>query len=183
MIAETLAGNWQHFDSFAWHDKPKHPEQWAIVYTHNRDSGLLDQSNAGVIATALAPFTDDVRAEHHGHWACGWVDGFAIRVYRGGQLTKAFKVYQGLQERLADYCVLDESDYSERETTAALENIASEGRYAGQDYNLPEDWVTETYRWLCDNNDTAVENCDDQGAYPSEDELREAFDALGYNKA
>ena len=89
-------------------------EEWAIVYTHNRDSDLLDQSNADAIDKALAPFTEgdspDVRAEHHGHWACGWIDGYAIRVYRNGQITEAFRAYHALAARLADYPVLDEED-------------------------------------------------------------------------
>ena len=72
--AREARGNWQEFDSFGWHDTPEGAEDWAIVYTHNRDSELLDQSNAAEIDKALAPFMEeedaDVRAEHHGHWAC-----------------------------------------------------------------------------------------------------------------
>ena len=33
---------------------------------------------------------------------------------------------------------------------------------------------------LSDNRQSSVENRDDQGGYPSEDDLRAAFDALGY---
>ena len=58
---------------------------WSIVYTHNRDSGLLDQCNAEVIAESLKPFSEaedpDVVFESHSHWAVGHVDGFSIRVY------------------------------------------------------------------------------------------------------
>ena len=57
------------------------PDNWAIIYTHNRDSGLLDQSNADAIAEAMEPFTDgddpDVVMESHDHWAVGHVDGFS----------------------------------------------------------------------------------------------------------
>ena len=50
--ATQAAGNWQRFNSFIWfRDREvQDAEQWAIIYTHNRDSGLLDQSNAKVIA-------------------------------------------------------------------------------------------------------------------------------------
>ena len=44
--ATEAASNWRKFGSFAWHDKPDHAEKWAIVYTHNRDSGLIDKVNA-----------------------------------------------------------------------------------------------------------------------------------------
>ena len=38
------------------------------------------------------------------------------------------------------------------------------------------------FSWFWDHNQRAVENRDDQGGYPSEDELREAFDALGFEQ-
>ena len=90
--AREAKGNWRGFDSFAWHNRPDHCEDWAIFYTHHRDSDLLAQSNADAIGEVLAPFTEgeDVRTEHHTHWACGWIDGYAIRVYRNGQITEAF---------------------------------------------------------------------------------------------
>ncbi len=75
-------------------------KNWSIVYTHNRDSGLLDQSNAEVIARALTHFTTgdnaDVVFESHAHWAVGHVDGFSIRVYRDGEITDAFRTYHAL---------------------------------------------------------------------------------------
>ncbi len=39
--AKQAAGNWQRFDSFVWfRDRDlDDADQWAIVYTHNRDSG------------------------------------------------------------------------------------------------------------------------------------------------
>ena len=55
--AKDAAGNWQDFKCFVWYrDRDlKKPEDWAVIYTHNRDSGLLDQSNAAVIAKAAPP--------------------------------------------------------------------------------------------------------------------------------
>ena len=46
--AQAAAGNWQHFGCFAWHrSQDLHDaDNRAVIYTHNRDSGLLDQSNA-----------------------------------------------------------------------------------------------------------------------------------------
>ena len=127
--AREAAGNWKSWTCFVW-DREREiddPDNWAIVYTHNRDSGLLAQSNAAVIADALRPFSEtenpDVVFESHSHWAVGHVDGFSIRVYRDGEITDAFRAYHGLMERLDAYPVLDESDYGRREYEAALENI------------------------------------------------------------
>lgn len=187
-MAKDLAGNWKKFTCFGWHEKPADCDRRAIVYTHNRDSGLLDKSNASVIEKALAPFTKgeypSVRREVHSHWACGWVEGYSIRVYdRKGEVTKAFQVYADLMLRLQDYPVLDDSDYSNRELEATRDNIASELKYMnrrGSFKPFTDDTAEEVLRWLWDNNASAVENSDDQGGYPSGEELTEALRALGY---
>jgi len=180
--AREARGNWQKFDSFGWHDRPEDGAEWAIVYTHNRDSDLLDQSNADAIDKALAPFTEgdnpDVRAEHHGHWACGWIDGYAIRVYRNGQITEAFRAYHELAARLADYPILDEEDHSRREYEATLENLRNEG--FADCYAPPEEWAGEVFSWLWDHNQSAVENRDGNGGYASKAEIAEALDGLSY---
>lgn len=105
--AKQAAGNWKKFDSFVWWREREinDSHNWAIVYTHHRDSSLIDQSNAAVINKAMMPFTegDDVSVvpESHNHWAVGYIDGFSIRVYKRGRITKAFKVYHELERRLA----------------------------------------------------------------------------------
>ena len=185
--AEQAAGNWRRFECFGWHRESEidDPENWAILYTHHRDSGLLDQSNATVIAKALAPFTDGdiptVVMESHDHWAVGYINGFSIRVYdTRSQITEAFRTYHRLAEQMAIYPILDEEDYSERETEATVENIVNAAWRLKDDYELPEYWEWETHHWLSENESGEVENRDDQGGYPSEEALRRAFDALGY---
>lgn len=186
--ANKLAGNWKKFDSFAWFRRREieDAESWAIIYTHNRDSGLLDQSNAEVITKALDPFTDgddpDVVFESHSHWAVGHVDGFSMRVLKDGDITEAFRVFHELEERMDDYPVLDESDYSQREYDATLENIGNAAWRVKNEYVLPDGWESDVFSWFWDHNQSAVENRDDQGGYPDEDDLWEAFDALEYEQ-
>jgi len=177
--AKELAGNWRRFESFAWHDQPNSPEDYCIVYTHNRDSGLVAQSNADAIAKLLAEFPNDVIEEHHSHWAVGWVDGYAIRVYRRGVITKGFRAYCDILTRLDDYPLLDEEDYSKREYESTIENIKSES-YDSDRFAPPEGWEGEVFSWLWDNNQGAVENRDDQGGYPTREEIHEALTALNY---
>lgn len=183
--AKQAAGNWRKFESFGWHAQPDDADQWCIVYTENRDSRLLDKSNSAAIAETMAEFLegDDCREEHHWHWACGWVDGYAIRVFdSAGNITPAFKAWCDLADSLENYPVLDDEDYSKREYEATLENIQGELHYANRadEYNLPEDAAEQIYRWLSDNNESAVANSDDSGGYPSTEELQEAMDALGW---
>jgi hypothetical protein len=185
---EDMVGNWQRFDTFVWfrENEITDPENWAIIYTHNRDSGLLDQSNAEQIAEALEQFTDgdnpDVVMESHDHWAVGHVDGFSIRVYRGGQITDAFKTYHDLMEQMDGYPVLDEEDYSERELEATLDNIADAAWRLKLEYALPDGWESEVNSWLSDHRPGSVENRDDRGGYPEENDLKAAFYALGYER-
>lgn len=184
--AAEMAGNWKTFDSFAWFRRRElaDPDAWAVIYTRHRDSGLLDQSNAEVITKTLEPFTEgddpDMVMESHSHWAVGHIDGFSIRVFKDGEITEAFRTYHALAERMADYPVLDESDYSQKESDATLENIAHAAYRLKHEYALPDGWVCDVFSWFWENNSSAVENRDDQGGYPSEDDLRGAFDALGY---
>jgi len=184
--AKEAAGNWKRFKCFVWYRRRdlKDPDNWAIIYTSHRDSGLVAQSNAYVIAEAMKPFTEtddpDVVFESHDHHLVGHADGFSVRVYRDGKITKAFKAYYALTDRLADYPILDEEDYSRREYDATLENITDAAWRMKHEYDLPHGWESEVYSWLSDHRSRSVENRDDLGGYPEEDDLRAAFDALGY---
>jgi hypothetical protein len=184
--ADEAAGNWQRFKCFVWYrDDIADKDNWSIIYTHNRDSGLLDQSNSAVINKAMMPFTEgddpDVVFESHNHWAVGHVDGFSIRVFtKRGPITKAFRTYHELAERMDNYPILDENDYSDREYEATIANFPDAAWRLKDEFDLPDDWVGEVYSWLSDHNDRALENRDDQGGYPDEEELRAAFTALGY---
>jgi hypothetical protein len=184
--AKEAAGNWQRFECFVWFrdSEVTDPENWAIVYTHNRDSGLLDQSNADSVAEALEQFTadddPDVVMESHSHWAVGHVDGFSIRVFRDEQITDAFKIYHELMEQLDGYATFDEEDYSNREYEATLENINDAAWRLKGEYELPDGWESEVFSWLSDHRQSAVENRDGQGGYPDDCDLRDAFGALGY---
>ena len=193
--ARELAGNWLKFEmsitSFGWYDKPdENAEDWGIVHTHNRDSGLLAQSNAAVIEKALAPFLEaddpDILAQSFNHWACGWVAGYAIRVYRDGKITHAALAYFRLKQRMGDYPILDEEDHSKRELEATLVNFRDAAWKLKNEYLLPDDWESESYAWLSNSDkryhQRDIECRDDDGAYPSEEGLRAAFEALRYEK-
>lgn len=187
--AKEAAGNWRKFSCFVWYrdSELERPEDWAVIYTHNRDSGLLDQSNAAAISMALLSFTEgddpDVVFESHNHWAVGHVDGFSLRVFRDREVTEAFRVYHELAERMADYPVLDENDYSEREFNVTFDNIGLAAWGLKNQFVLPEDWQSHVYDWLSENRDHSLDNRDDQGGWPEETDLRAAFEALGYQRA
>ena len=182
-LARQAAGNHKDFVSFAWHDEPEDSENWCIVHTNNRDSGLLNQSNAAAIANILEPHIlaeeEDVRPMRCAHWGCGWVDGYALRVYRNGEITAAFTAWCEIVEALEDYPVLDEEDHSLREYEAALETIGDVGgRYLAD--GAPDDWREGVYSWLWDHDQRELDNRDGTGAYPSEESVQNALAALGW---
>ena len=80
------------------------------------------------------------------------------------------------------YPILDEEDYSRRESESTIDNIVDAAWRIKDDYELPDDWEYEAYGWLSDNDCGAIENSDDQGGYPSEESLRAALDALGFEQ-
>lgn len=187
--AEAAAGNWRSFGSFVWWREREmdDADRWTIVYSSNRDSGLLDKSNEAQIEQALNPFTEaddpDVVSEQHSHWAVGWVQGHSIRVCDDhGNITEAFRTYFELQQQMEAYPILDESDYSDREYEATHENIDLASWSLKKRFDLPDGWVDEVYQWLSDNDPNQLENVDDQGGWPDEDSLEAAFKALNFKE-
>ena len=142
--AKEAAGNWHKFNCFCWHRKTdlERPEEWAIFYTHHRDSDLRDQSNAEVIAEAMEKFAaggnPDVVFESHFHWAVGHVDGFSVRVYRRGRITRAFRTYYELQGGSPNTRCWTKDDYSAREYEATIQNIADAAWRVKGSYRLPK---------------------------------------------
>ena len=186
--AKHAAGNWGDFECFVWfrQDELERPEDWMIHYSHHRDSGLLDQSNAQQIQKALEPFTDgddpDVVEESHDHWAVGHVDGFSLRVFRDKQITEAFRTFHQLMQSLADYPILNEEHYGELEHQATTANIVDAAWRISDEFNLPVGWEYDVHSWLADHEPSEVESVDDQGGYPTEEALRRAFEALGFEE-
>lgn len=122
-LANELAGNESKFESYARH-ADRHEDQcvWATVYTHNRDSGITERSNARVIAAEMSKYPDDACKVRAGHWACGWVEGFEIRTRKpDGTLTDAWIAYAEIHRSLEDYPLLDDDDHGQAEVEAANE--------------------------------------------------------------
>lgn len=150
--AKEAAGNWKHFESFSWGRVDlEDPENWTIIYTKTRDTGLVHEVNHQVMSKALAPFKGDVFHEHHGHWGWGWQDGFAVRVYRDKEqtvLTDAFKTtYELLAGASEDESLDDELLWKLRSERIDEEFDDFCTRIAFL-VNEPPDWRKQLRRWL-----------------------------------
>lgn len=184
-LAKKLVGNWEKWKDFGWSGQPEeNSENWAIVYTANRDSGLLEQANAEAIDKIMSEFPEDqIRSESHGHWAVGHVDGYSIRVYeQDGSLTPAFQAWASIQEQLDDYPILDEELYGQKEMDAEYENIKQAipsflHRHEDErveDYgDMDADELTNKFLDWGREKGLQFENIDDQGYWPSDEEMED----------
>lgn len=91
-------------------------QDWLVApVTRSRDSDPLTESNFKAFLKALGGESDTVQVCRFGHWACGW---FEIVI-----LDPADKLRVAEAEAMADaleaYPVLDDEDFSERESAAA----------------------------------------------------------------
>jgi hypothetical protein len=181
----------QKAQEWAWHDsRDQHwdgptdgsdKENWAQTVSMNRDSDLMEQSNFNTISYDMETrFPDDVEQHRFGHWAVGHIDHLFVRIYdANGEYTPAFDAIVEWEQRLADYPVADEDDYSRMELEATFDNIYQAG-YSFVKESIPKhEWVGPVYSWLSDNRPEAIENRDDRGGYPSDEEIQEALYALG----
>jgi len=79
-----------------------------------RDSDILQESNWACALELLGGESDSVQIIRIGHWACGWIDYLCIVE---GSDKEA--IAEKIEEDINCYPILDEGDYSERETNAA----------------------------------------------------------------
>ena len=87
---------------------------WLVVYTRNRDSELLTESNWDAMLQTLGGESEAVAIERASHWAVGWVEYLIVDPCDGDKRTIA----DDLLRRMYDYPVLNEFDLSEREWDA-----------------------------------------------------------------
>lgn len=174
-----MASSTLHYDDFF--------ETWSlgpVVLT--RASTLLEESNH----KALISYLDDLNLPtewlivHCNHWGCGWVDHLAFHAVNSDRTpTKIFKAIKSWFNALSDYPVADESDYSQMEYDATLENIETVGgRFVDLGKDLPEgedSWMSAVFGWLWENDQEQVQSQDDRGGCPSKEAVIDALIDLG----
>lgn len=85
--------------------------EYFVGLGQHRDSDILEQSNFACALIMLGGESETVIVEHAGHWVVGWVETILVHESDKPRL----KILSSIREKLDDYPVLDESDYSERE--------------------------------------------------------------------
>lgn len=92
-------------------------QTWLVCsVSQTRDSDPLNQSNFACALKMLGGESDTVEIHRFGHWGPGWFEIIIV-----APNTEAARVAQEIEDRLADYPILDEMDHSQREQEAADE--------------------------------------------------------------
>jgi hypothetical protein len=84
---------------------------WVVVVGRNRDSDILSESNFASALEMLGGEGKNVEIARFGHWGCGWFELILVNP----KSMKSLKVAYEIEKSLADYPVLNEYDYHERE--------------------------------------------------------------------
>lgn len=87
------------------------PEYYGAGVGQHRDSDALQRSNFRSMLRELGGESDTVHVVSESHWACGWVEWIAIHESDAATLAIADRIIG----ELADYPVVNESDWSELE--------------------------------------------------------------------
>jgi hypothetical protein len=90
-------------------------QDWFVFLGRNRDSDCLAESNFACALKELGGESKTVEIHRFGHWLCGWLEIILIAPSAPDKVASA----EEMIDALSDYPILDESDFSERETEAA----------------------------------------------------------------
>jgi hypothetical protein len=143
-----------HPADFGYHGNLDLFNTWGLCYgLEHRDSSILEQSNSAAIQAMIkeAELTEDFETCHFNHWAVGWIDELAIRlVTEDGINTRALVFFQNILDQLADYPILNEDDWSNREYEDTLDTLESCYKWdlESAGYVLPDDWSSTLYSEL-----------------------------------
>jgi len=87
---------------------------WLVVMTRGRDSDILTESNWDAAVEELGGESETVQIFRFGHWAVGWWEALVVKAR-----TEAEGIGEKICKKLENYPVLNEGDFSERETDEA----------------------------------------------------------------
>lgn len=93
-------------------------QDWLVgPVSQTRDSGPLDRSNFECFVAALGGESEDCQIHRFGHWGPGWFEIVLINPANSELVKRA----EEMESSLADYPVLNEEDFSQKEHDEANE--------------------------------------------------------------
>lgn len=189
--AREATGNWKKFESFGASSDIEDTDFIHIL--GHRDERLIGESNRLAIEAELTKVSEATNGNFwlgsSRHWAVGCTYDVVMTPilmvdseHPAEFLNPVFEKLAEISRALEEYPVLDETDYCQREYDATIENIKSEFGNKMSD-EAPEDWAEQVFSWLFDYDQEAVENRDDQGGWPTEEQIRNALAEISLEAA
>lgn len=86
-----------------------------VIYSRNRESSILEETNFAAILEDLGGEGDLVRVIRHGHWACGWIEYITVDDTAPNTLLDRCV---DIVRALTDYAIYDEHRYSQAQWEA-----------------------------------------------------------------
>jgi len=114
-----------------------------VLLSHHRDSGLVEESNFQSALKALNGESDTVKIVRSSHWAVGWIEMILIHksdvksVDKGNEIEKALESYPILDDDAFGELVSEK----EKEMYDQIKYDSDHGLYAYWD--LPKDYTDE----------------------------------------
>lgn len=103
---------------------PDRADWYLAPVSRTRDSGPIADTNFDAALEALGGESDTVEVHHFGHWGPGWFELILIDPADEERVA----IGEELERSLADYPVLDDDAYSEREFEEACDAWANTSR-------------------------------------------------------
>ena len=94
-------------------------EDHYIVYSHHRDSGILQESNFRSIKAYLEKHNIQFRCVSFSHWAVGWIEQILVQEENKDAVEYGNYVINQLEK----YAIFNEDDFSELESEKVDELI------------------------------------------------------------
>jgi hypothetical protein len=95
---------------------PDRQDWFVLPVMRTRDSNVRDESNFAAALDELGGESDAVEVHRFGHWGPGWFEIILV-----ASSTPEATIAEEIDRALADYPVLDDVDYAERELAKASE--------------------------------------------------------------
>lgn len=90
-----------------------------VIYSRNRDSSILEETNFAAILDNLGGEGDLVRVIRHGHWMCGWIEYITVDDTAPDSLLDQCVE---IAKALAGYPVYSDDRYSEAQYEAIADH-------------------------------------------------------------
>ena len=91
--------------------------EYFVLYTQNRDSGILEQSNFRCIEKYLKAKKAVYEKVSFNHWAVGWIEQILIQDTE----KESINIGNEIEEKLKGYPIFDEGDFCNLESDKAHE--------------------------------------------------------------